>query len=225
MLFNRGMKIYPLNPEGAENPMEMTMPFTLSQNTAREIQSAFESFQASEFRLAGSFADDMQTVHIPAAKAYSFLRAEAEAAGVSLSSSSLWKGTSFAGKDYKDYRAFMSALCDNEKEIIELISDRKLNSWLSALQTWKKANRETKEKQEESWEDALFKLLDKFNLDPIDVSEYLAEMVEMGNDVISSKSALDVAPLTVIDPAKMKIVKHAINVKTMEENILCGQSA
>jgi len=180
------------------------MSFTLSQNTAREIQSAFEAFRDSEIRLASSFGDDMKTVHIPAAKAYSFLRVEADQAGVSLSSSSLWKGTSFAGKDYKDYRAFMSALCDNEKEILELISDRKLNSWLSALQTWKKANREAKEKQEETWEDALFKLLDKFNLDPVEVAEYLTEMVEKGDEVISSKAALDVVPLTTVDPAKMK---------------------
>jgi len=180
------------------------MPFTLSQNTAREIQSAFEAFQASETRLASSFGDDMKTVHIPAAKAYSFLRAEAEQAGVSLSSSSLWKGTSFAGKDYKDYRAFMSALCDNEKEILELISDRKLNSWLSALQTWKKANREAKEKQEETWEDALFKLMDKFEVSATEIAEYLLEMEEKSNDVISSKSALDVVPLTTVDPAKIK---------------------
>jgi hypothetical protein len=181
-----------------------TMAFNLSENTAREIETAFEAFRASEIRLASSFGDDMQTVHIPAAKAYSFLRAEAEQAGVSLSSSSLWKGTSFAGKDYKDYRAFMSALCDNEKEIIELISDRKINSWLSTLQTWKKANREAKEKQEESWEDALFKLMDKFEVSGIEIAEYLMAMEEKGNGVMSSKSALDVAPLTTIDPAKMK---------------------
>ena len=180
------------------------MAFNLSQNTAREIETAFQAFQASETRLASSFGEDMQTVHIPAAKAYSFLRAEAEQAGVSLSSSSLWKGTSFAGKDYKDYRAFMSALCDNEQTILDLINERKLTSWLSTLQTWKKANRETKEKQEETWEDALFKLLYKFNLDPVEVAEYLTEMVEMGNNVTSSKAALDVAPLTTVDPAKMK---------------------
>jgi len=180
------------------------MAFTLSQNTAREIETAFQAFQASETRLASSFGDDMRDVHIPAAKAYSFLRAEAEAAGVSLSSSSLWKGTSFAGKDYKDYRAFMSALCDNEKEILELISDRKLNSWLSALQTWKKANREAKEKQEETWEDALFKLMDKFEVSATEIAEYLLEMEEKSNDVISSKSALDVVPLTTVDPAKIK---------------------
>ncbi len=182
------------------------MPFTLSQNTAREIQSAFEAFQESETRLASSFGEDMQTVHIPAAKAYSFLRAEAEQAGVSLSSSSLWKGTSFAGKEYKDYRAFMAIVADHEQEVITWAFDRKrpLNSWLSVLQTWKKANRKAKETQEETWEDALFKLMDKFNLDPIEVSEYLVEMVEMGNEVISSKSALDVVPLTTVDPAKMK---------------------
>lgn len=180
------------------------MSFTLSQNTAREIETAFQTFQASETRLATSFGEDMQTVHIPAAKAYSFLRAEAEQAGVSLSSSSLWKGTSFAGKDYKDYRAFMAAVCDHEKAICDMISERKITSWLSALQTWKKANREAKEKQEETWEDALFKLLDKFNLDPVEVAEYLTEMVEKGDEVISSKAALDVVPLTTVDPAKIK---------------------
>ena len=204
MLFNHVMKIYPLNPEGAENPMEMTMSFNLSQNTAREIQSAFEAFQASETRLASSFGDDMKTVHIPAAKAYSFLRAEAEAAGVSLSSSSLWKGTSFAGKEYKDYRAFMSVLCDHEQTILELINDRNLTSWLSALQTWKKANREAKVKQEETWEDALFKLMDKFEVSATVIAEYLLAMEEKGNGVMSSKAALDVVPLTTVDPAKIK---------------------
>lgn len=180
------------------------MPFTLSQNTAREIETAFQSFQASENRLASSFADDMKSVHIPSAKAYSFLRTEAEQAGVSLSSSSLWKGTSFAGKDYKDYRAFMAAVCDHEKAICDMISERKITSWLSALQTWKKANREAKEKEEETWEDALFKLLDKFSLDPADVAEYLMEMVEAGTS--ARKQALDVAPFTefTVDKAKAK---------------------
>jgi len=185
------------------------MPFNLSQNTAREIETAFEAFQASEIRLASTFGDDMQTVHIPAAKAYSFLRAEAEQAGVSLSSSVLWKGTSFAGKAYKDYRAFMSALCDNEKEILELINDRKLTSWLSTLQTWKKASREAKEKQEETWEDALLKLMDKFEVSPTEIAEYLLEMEERGKVYQEERRAetispLDVTPLTVIDPAKMK---------------------
>jgi len=180
------------------------MPFTLSQNTAREIQSAFESFQASEFRLAGSFADDMQTVHIPAAKAYSFLRDEAEQAGVSLSSSTLWKGTSFAGKEYKDYRAFMAIVADHQKEVIAMVAEKNITSWRYALQAWKKANREAKEKQEESWEDALFKLMDKFEVSGIEIAEYLMAMEEKGNDVISSKSALDVVPLTTVDPAKIK---------------------
>ena len=178
------------------------MAFNLSQNTAREIETAFQAFQASENRLASSFADDMKTVHIPAAKAYSFLRTEAEQAGVSLSSSSLWKGTSFAGKDFKDYRAYMSALCDHEKAILELISERKINSWLSALQTWKKENREAKETVEETWEDALFKLLDKFSLDPADVAEYLMEMVEAGTS--AQEHSLDVAPFTAFTVAKDK---------------------
>jgi len=176
------------------------MPFNLSQNTAREIQAAFEAFQKSETRLAGSFSNDMQKVHIPAAKAYSFLRDEAETAGVSLSSSTLWKGTSFAGKEYKDYRAFMAIVADHQKEIIEMIAEKKINSWLSALQTWKKANRASKEKQEETWEDALFKLMDKFEVSATEIAEYLLEMEEKG----TTSSALDVAPLTVIDPAKMK---------------------
>jgi len=181
------------------------MAFNLSQNTARELQSAFEAFQKSEELVSRQFEHDLHEVHIKAAMAYSFLRAEAEAAGVSLSSSSLWKGTSFAGKQYKDYRAFMSALCDNEKEILELINDRKLTSWLSALQTWKKANREAKEKEEETWEDALFKLMDKFEVSGIEIAEYLMAMEELGTEAIKSKSsALDVMPLTVIDPAKIK---------------------
>jgi hypothetical protein len=172
------------------------MAFNLSLNTAREIETAFQAFQASENRLASSFADDMKSVHIPAAKAYSFLRAEAETAGVSLSSSSLWKGTSFAGKDFKDYRAFMAALCDHEKAILELISDRNLTSWLSAFQTWKKANRAAKEQVEENWEDALFKFLEKFNLDPADVAEYLVNMVDLGTS--TRDHALDVAPFTAV---------------------------
>jgi len=85
------------------------MAFNLSENTAREIQSAFEAFRKSEDLVSRQFVQDLHDVHIKAAMAYSFLRAEAEQAGVSLSSSSLWKDTSFAGKDYKDYRAFMAS--------------------------------------------------------------------------------------------------------------------
>ena len=176
------------------------MSFNLSQNTAREIQSAFEAFQKSEDLVSRQFEQDLHEVHIKAAMAYSFLRAEAEEAGVSLSSSTLWKGTSFAGKDYKDYRAFMAIVADHQKEIIEMIAEKKINSWLSALQTWKKANREAKEQQEEAWEDALFKLMDKFEVSATEIAEYLLEMEEKG----TPSSALDAAPLTVIDPAKMK---------------------
>lgn len=199
---NRGMKVYPLIPRGLETLWRYDMPFTLSQNTAREIETAFQAFQKSETLAAGQFSNDMHDVHIPAATAYSFLRDEAEAAGVSLSSSSLWKGTSFAGKDHKDYRAFMAIVADSQKDILAMIEEKNITSWRYALQAWKKANREAKETVEETWEDALLKLLDKFDLDPADVAEYLVEMVDAGTS--TREHALDVTPLAVIDPAKAK---------------------
>lgn len=176
------------------------MAFNLSENTAREIQSAFEAFQESETLVARQFVQDLHDVHIKAAMAYSFLRAEAEQAGVSLSSPSLWKSTSFAGKAYKDYRAFMAIVADHQEEIIQMVNDRQLTSWQSTLRIWKKENRKPKETVEETWEDALFKLMDKFNVSATEIAEYLLEMEEKG----STSAALDVAPLTVIDPAKMK---------------------
>lgn len=180
------------------------MAFNLSKNTAREIQSAFEAFEKSEALASRQFENDLHEVHIKAAMAYAFLRSEADQAGVSLSSSTLWKGTAFAGKEYKDYRAFMAIVADHQKEVIAMVSEKNITSWRYALAAWKKANREAKEKQEETWEDALFKLMDKFEVSATEIAEYLLEMEEKGNDVISSKSALDVVPLTTIDPAKMK---------------------
>jgi len=195
----------PYQSDGAGNLMEIyQMPFNLSQNTAREIQSAFEAFQASEDRNFGSFQEDMANVHIPAAKAYSFLRDEAETAGVSLSSSTLWKGTAFAGKEFKDYRAFMAIVADHQKDVIAMVAEKNITSWRYALQAWKKANRATKETAEETWEDALFKLMDKFEVSGIEIAEYLMAIEEKGNGVMSSKAALDVVPLTTVDPAKMK---------------------
>jgi hypothetical protein len=185
--------------------MEMQkMPFTLSQNTAREIQSAFEAFQKSETLATRQFEHDLHAVHIKSAMAYSFLRAEAEDAGVSLSSSTLWKGTAFAGKEYKDYRAFMAIVADHQKDVIAMVAEKNITSWRYALQAWKKANRATKETAEETWEDALFKLMDKFEVSGIEIAEYLMAMEEKGNGVMSSKAALDVVPLTTVDPAKMK---------------------
>jgi hypothetical protein len=180
------------------------MAFKLSENTAREIETAFQAFKASENRLASSFADDMENVHKPAAIAYCFLRAEAEAAGVSLSSPTLWAETSFAGKDYKDYRAFMAALYEHGKAILELISERKITSWLSALQTWKKVNREAKEKVEKTWEDALLDLMAKYDVTAVELAEYLIELNEQSDAPVSKSSALDVAPAHSIETSKIK---------------------